>query len=167
MIHIRPATIEDIPAISQIATTTWAIAYKEILSDEQRNYMLEMMYSYDSLQEQMNKSQNFLVALFNDELVGFLSYELAYKNQNSMKIHKYYVLPTIQGKGIGSALLQRAENIATSHQIDCITLNVNRFNKTIDHYLSRGFEITLSEDIHIGNGYLMEDFVMEKKITYI
>lgn len=167
MIQIRVATTEDILLIADIATKTWAVAYKEILTEEQRKYMLEMMYSYDSLQQQMKNSQSFLVAIYNEEIVGFLSYEVAYNNRNVLKIHKYYVLPSIQGKGVGSSLLQHVETIATSQNIEIITLNVNRFNKTIQHYLSKGFEITKSEDIDIGNGYLMEDFVMEKNIDYI
>lgn len=167
MIQIRKATNEDIPTISQIASITWAVAYKDILSDEQREYMLKMMYSFESLQQQMNNSQTFLVAVYNEEIVGFLSFEVGYNNQNVLKIHKYYVLPTMQGNGVGSALLKYVETIATSQNIEIITLNVNRYNKTINHYLSKGFEISKSEDIEIGNGYLMEDFVMEKKIDYI
>lgn len=167
MIKIRLATVEDIPTIAEIASITWVVAYKDILSEEQRVYMLKMMYSFESLQEQMNNSQTFLLALYNEKIVGFLSYEIAYNNGKAMKIHKYYVLPEVQGKGVGSALLQKAEQIASLNSNEFITLNVNRFNKTIHHYLSKGFVITKSEDVHIGNGYLMEDFVMQKKIDYI
>lgn len=167
MIQIRPATIEDIPTIAEIASITWAVAYKDILSDKQREYMLEMMYSFDSLHQQMKNEQTFLIAILSQKVVGFLSYELAYNKSNGMKIHKYYVLPEVQGQGVGSALLQKAEVITISNSIEFISLNVNRFNKAVQHYLSKGFEITKSEDIDIGNGYLMEDFVMEKKITYI
>jgi diamine N-acetyltransferase len=167
MIEIRLATVEDISTIAEIASITWAIAYKDILSEEQRVYMLEMMYSYDSLLQQMINEQTFLIAELSQKVVGFLSYELAYNKSNGMKIHKYYVLPEVQGKGVGSALLQKAEKIATKNTIEFITLNVNRFNLTIQHYFSKGFVITKSEDISIGNGYLMEDFVMQKKIDYI
>jgi len=167
MIEIRLATVEDIPTIAEIASITWAVAYKDILSEEQREYMLKMMYSFESLNQQMKNEQTFLIAELSQKVVGFLSYELAYIKSNGMKIHKYYVLPEVQGKGVGSALLQKAEQIATKNTIEFITLNVNRYNLTIQHYLSKGFVIIKSEDISIGNGYLMEDFVMQKKIDYI
>ena len=167
MIKIRRATEHDIDSIRDIAIKTWAIAYKEILSEEQRTYMLEMMYSVSALRNQMTNGHQFFIAEYAGISAGFLSCETEYDGRNALKIHKYYVLPTLQGKGIGSVLLEEAEKLAVSSKSAFITLNVNRFNLTIQHYLSKGFVITKSEDISIGNGYLMEDFVMEKKIAYI
>jgi ribosomal protein S18 acetylase RimI-like enzyme len=45
-----------------------------------------------------------------------------------------------------------------------LQLNVNRNNKAIDFYKKHGFEIIREEDNDIGEGFFMNDFVMEKKI---
>lgn len=167
MTKIRKATELDIDSIRDIAFKTWNVAYKDILSTEQRSYMLEMMYSESALKEQMSNGHIFYIAEYEGNSAGFISCATEYGTEKALKIHKYYVLPTMQGKGIGSALLQEAEKVAITTDCEIITLNVNRFNKVVEHYQSRGFTIAYSEDIDIGNGYLMEDFVMEKKISYI
>ena len=58
----------------------------------------------------------------------------------------------------------KLRNRAKSFKNDVLFLNVNRFNKAQYFYKKLGFEVAYEEDIEIGNGYLMEDFVMEKKI---
>ena len=45
-----------------------------------------------------------------------------------------------------------------------IELNVNRFNKAIYFYQKNQFEIVEEVDIEIGNGYLMEDYVMKRNL---
>ena len=52
--------------------------------------------------------------------------------------------------------------VSKTNNIIALTLNVNRFNKAIDFYLKNGFKIIKEENIEIGNGFLMEDYVMEK-----
>jgi hypothetical protein len=41
---------------------------------------------------------------------------------------------------------------------------VNKYNKAKDFYLHNGFEIAESVVVQIGNGYVMDDFIMRKMI---
>lgn len=166
MISIEKATTQDIPTIRAIAHTTWYPTFEEILSKEQIGYMLEMMYSESSLTEQIEiKKHHFFLAKENNKALGFMSVELNYQNQSVAKIHKIYILPTAQGKGIGKILMQKAEEIAQESNQKFMSLNVNRFNKALDFYENLGYQNIKTEDIDIGNGYLMEDFVLEKKLN--
>jgi ribosomal protein S18 acetylase RimI-like enzyme len=45
-----------------------------------------------------------------------------------------------------------------------LLLNVNRNNPTKGFYEKLGFTVIKEEDIDIGNGYFMNDYVMEKKV---
>ena len=165
MISIRKATLDDILTIQQIAHTTWYPTFEDILSQEQIQYMLEMMYSTGSLTEQIEiKKHNFYLAEENNIALGFISVEFHYQKQSTAKIHKIYILPSAQGKGIGKLLMQKAESLAKESNQNTISLNVNRFNKALNFYENLGYKIVKSEDIDIGNGYLMEDFVLEKHI---
>ena len=165
MISIRKATLDDILTIQQIAHTTWYPTFEDILSQEQIQYMLEMMYSRESLTEQIEiKKHNFYLAEENNIALGFISVEFHYQKQSTAKIHKIYILPSAQGKGIGKLLMQKAESLAKESNQNTISLNVNRFNKALNFYENLGYKIVKSEDIDIGNGYLMEDFVLEKHI---
>ena len=40
---------EAIPAIQSLAEITWAVAYKDILSEAQMTYMLHLIYSPEAL----------------------------------------------------------------------------------------------------------------------
>ena len=53
--EITKVGIESIPIIQHIAKITWAIAYQEIISNEQLVYMLDKMYSTESLQNQIRR----------------------------------------------------------------------------------------------------------------
>lgn len=161
---IIQASKSQLSIVRDLAYKIWPTAYREILSQEQLNYMLDKFYSLESLIEQMEQRKHvFLLAEEDDKYIGFASYELNIENHKT-KIHKIYVLPETQGKGYGVQLINEIEKRAKYLQNDILFLNVNRFNKAQQFYKKIGFEIAYEEDIEIGKGYLMEDFVMEKKI---
>ncbi len=153
-----------LPIIKQIAFETWPNAFGAILSKEQINYMLEWMYSVDSIKQQMQSGHQFILAKNKSEYLGFASYELNYKTEQKTKIHKLYVLPTFQGKGVGHLLMNFIKDNALKYKNLTLILNVNRFNKSVQYYHKVGFKTIKEENIDIGNGFLMEDFVMEKTI---
>jgi len=160
---IRPADIEDINAIGFLAYQTWPTTYKDILTFEQLQYMLQMMYSPAALQEQMlQKHHHFFIAEIDEHEVGFTSYSET--EPGTFRIHKIYVLPGLQGKGVGKALMDTIIEEGREQGAKKIQLNVNRNNKAISFYERNGFKIIKEEDINIGNGYFMNDFVMEKSI---
>ena len=80
------------------------------------------------------------------------------------KIQKIYLLPETQGKGYGVQFINYIAEKSKAAKNDMLFLNVNRLNKAQYFYKKLGFNIAYVEDIQIGNGYLMEDFVMNKII---
>ncbi len=96
--------------------------------------------------------------------LGFLSYELNYKGVPKTKIHKIYLLPASQGKGVGKQLIEAVTDRAKAEHNDTLSLNVNRHNKAIRFYERLGFTHVASETIDIGNGFIMDDYVMEKPV---
>ena len=165
MFTISEATPEDYKIIRDIAYETWPHAYGEILSKAQLSYMLEAFYSIEALKDNVNnKGHHFLLIKENECFLGFASYENNYKNQSTTRIHKIYVLPQTQGKGVGKKLIDAIECIANEHNSTLLSLNVNRYNKALTFYQIIGFKIISQEDIELDYGYLMEDFVMEKQL---
>ncbi|WP_395045295.1 GNAT family N-acetyltransferase [Flavobacterium sp.] len=169
---ISVATNNQLPIIRDLAFKIWPVAYDEILSNEQLNYMLDLIYSIESLEKQVEKSHVFLLVKENNNYIGFASYELNYKekneipvekklNLNKTKIQKLYVLPEIQRKGIGKHLINYIKQIAIANDNSVLILNVNRFNKAKDFYIKQGFTIVSKVKIDIGNNYIMDDYVME------
>lgn len=164
-ISIKQASAHDFPIITEIAHKTWPTTFGNILTPAQIDYMLDWMYSPVALHEQVHQKQHtFLLACEAEQCWGFASYQLHYMELPHTKIHKIYVLPNIQGKGIGKALLGAVSAIARQHGNEALTLNVNRHNPAVQFYQHIGFRIVGEEDIDIGNGFLMEDFIMEKPL---
>ena len=164
MTTITEATEEDFETIRNVAHTAWPVTYGEILSKAQLDYMLEKMYSDAALLDNLKKGHHFMLAKENSVCLGFASIEHGYLNEKCTRLHKIYLLPETQGKGLGKMLLERIVVLAKENHSETISLNVNRFNKACAFYQKMGFEIVAQEDLEIGNGYLMEDYKMEKKI---
>lgn len=162
MISISKAGLQDIPAIQQIAHTTWPVTFGSILSPEQIRYMLDMMYSTSSLIQQISERGHvFLIASIDSLPAGFAGYELT---GTTCKLHKIYILPQMQGRKIGQALIASVTDIARENGAEKISLNVNRYNPAVGFYEKIGFYKAGEEDIDIGQGYFMNDFIMQLDI---
>ena len=165
MISIQNNIDDNFTSIRAIAKEVWPIAYGAILSKEQLDYMMEMMYSIPSLQKQANENENhFILATEKDNPVGFAAYEFDCGGTSKTKIHKIYILSNQQRKGIGRMLIDYITNNARENKQEALYLNVNKNNIAQHFYKKLGFNISYEEVIDIGNGYVMDDFVMEISI---
>lgn len=166
---IRFANEEDFSTIRNIAEVTWPVAYGHMLSKEQLDYMMEMMYAEESLIRQ-HTVLNHIFLLAEDQegkALGFASYSMKNKegiNIDYFHLHKLYILPDLQQTGIGSMLLKAVEDNIRNGNPCILELNVNRNNRAKEFYSKNGFEIIREEDIDIGNGFFMNDYVMAKVV---
>lgn len=161
---IRFADTDDINSIGFLAHQIWPVTYGNILSEAQLQYMLQMTYSPASLKRQMQEQKHvFMLAELEEEPVGFASFSETGKT-GVFKLHKIYVNTAIQGKGLGKALLAAVIEEITPLGAIALQLNVNRNNRAKAFYERQGFAVIKEEDIDIGNGYFMNDYVMEKKL---
>lgn len=162
---VCPATPADYPTIERIAHQTWPDTFGAILTPEQIAYMLHWMYRPEALAQQVEqKGHVFLMAVDGmGEAVGYVSYEVNYKSQTT-KIHKLYLLPQTQGQGIGRLLIEAVAERAKAADNNALALNVNRQNRAVQFYERMGFAVRETEDIDIGNGYWMQDYVMIKPL---
>lgn len=161
---IRFAEVDDINTIGFLAQQIWPDAYKDILSDGQLGYMLDIFYSPASLKNQMvDQEHTFLLIEDEGNPVGFASYSVT-KKPGIYKLHKIYVLNNQQGKGLGKTIIDFIVNDIVPKQATALRLNVNRNNKARFFYERLGFTVISEEDIDIGNNYFMNDYVMEKTL---
>ena len=162
--EIEQVSKKELIRVQQIAHLTWPDTFKEILSSEQLQYMLNWMYNLEMLSKQLDEGHQFFILKKEGLDLGFIGIQPNYPSEVESKLHKIYILPSAQGMGAGKMLMLKAEEVAKNNNSEFLVLNVNRFNKATDFYTKIGFEIAYEEDIDIGNGYLMEDFVMKKKL---
>jgi ribosomal protein S18 acetylase RimI-like enzyme len=165
MIVIESNTDCNFTDIRAIAEEVWPKTYGSILGQAQFDYMMNMMYSVASLQLQANEKQHhFILAKENEITVGFAAYEFNCNQTGKTKIHKIYILSTQHGKGIGKVLMDYIVNEAKAQNNTALFLNVNKYNPAQHFYKKLGFDIVEEIVIDIGQGYLMDDYVMEKVI---
>jgi diamine N-acetyltransferase len=160
---VKKVGSEAVPLIQSLAQVIWAATYKEILSEEQISYMLQMIYSRESLQNQIEElGHQFIVVTDEEKAVGFASWSL--KNEEGRviyKLNKIYIDPGQQGRGTGKILLDYILGDIKAKGVKALELNVNRHNKALGFYQKAGFEIIDEQDIPIGNGYFMNDYIMK------
>ena len=164
---IRQTTFDDCALIYQLAVSSWKAAYSDLLSESQISYMLEMMYSEKSLKRQMREGHIFFIALFDDVPVGYISFHP--KGEGLYILEKLYMLPQMQGKGMGRFLVEKAEEYILkqrSGQHFLFELNVNRENKAVGFYQQVGFHIAREVDEDIGNGFYKNDYIMQKVVGF-
>jgi len=164
--EIIRATEADLPAIAQLAGVIWRACYPEIITHAQIDYMLARMYALDVLRDEI-RSQGIRYdrLLVNDKLVGFASYGLA-AEPGVVKLHKLYLLPELHGRGLGSRLLQHVEREVRAGGACRLILSVNKRNaKAIATYRQNGFVIAESVVTDIGNGFVMDDYIMAKNLV--
>lgn len=157
---INKVGTESIALIQELTMQVWPQTYAASLSQEQIDYMLNMMYSTEALQQQMSNSSQFIIAYYDEQPVGFASYGPTEKG-NEFKLHKLYVITTIQKTGAGKGLLQFVMKDVQEFGCTHLILQVNRQNENaIGFYNRMGFGKEYEADFEIGNGFYMKDYVM-------
>ncbi|WP_084060867.1 GNAT family N-acetyltransferase [Kaistella solincola] len=161
MCTFKNATAEDIPLIRELAEKSWNSAYKNILSKEQIFYMLQEMYSEEEISRQL-QNPNYVYFLISDgnENAGFIGFEYQFEEKTT-KLHRIYLLEEFKGKGLGKKALQFLKLQVQQNGDTRIILNVNKSNPAIEIYESQGFKIYEEGVFDIGNGFVMDDYLME------
>lgn len=159
---IRRATTDDIPAIMEMAAVVFPYTYREILSKEQLDFMMDMMYSELSLKHQMTTANNIFYIC---DGKGYVSFRYVGRTDDGIDLfhlEKLYVVPEAQGSGLGRELFETVVKAAKASSVGGtrIELNVNRNNRAVSFYEHLGMRISRQGDFPIGKGFYMNDYIM-------
>lgn len=166
LVEILPATEEHLPALAELAGVIWRQHYPGIISQAQIEYMLEKMYSLDTLRKEIRaRGIQFTRLLVGRRFVGFASFGPT-ADSGVMKLHKCYLLPEMHGRGYGSQLLQYCERIVRQLGARRLILAVNKHNtRAVAAYQRNGFVLAKSVVTDFGSGFVMDDYIMVKDLT--
>ncbi|NIF07190.1 GNAT family N-acetyltransferase [Chryseobacterium sp. Tr-659] len=160
---LTQATEKDIPLIQDLARRSWENAYAEILSVDQMDYMLSEMYSETEIKSHL-LNPDYHYYLIQDETTGlydgFIGYQHNYENLTT-KLHRIYLVPESKGKGFGKEALLFLNEKVSENGNDRIILNVNKYNSARNFYESQGYRVYGEGVFDIGNGFVMDDYMME------
>ena len=166
MLRIRKATIDDCQLIHELAVQVFPLTYKDIITPEQCDFMMDWMYSIPNLQKQMNEEGHVYLLAADDKgkTIGYVSVQP--QGENLYHLQKIYVLPQYQGLKAGKFLFEEAiKYIKQVHPEPCVLeLNVNRYNKAVTFYEHMGMHKDRQGDFDIGHGFFMNDYIMAMDI---
>ena len=165
-LQFRRSGTEDLGAIAELAGVIWRACYPGIISQEQIDYMLARMYALDVMRQEIcSQGIRYDRMLVEGKLGGFAAYGPA-AEPHVVKLHKLYLLPELQGRGLGSVMLRHVERQARAAGARRLILSVNKRNaKGIAAYRRNGFVIAESVVSDIGEGFVMDDYVMAKELA--
>jgi len=159
----RSATDADVSLLTDLAQRIWRECYPGIITPAQIEFMLDWMYSDDAICRQLAAGIPWEIAEHDGEPIGYLSYQL--EPDGRVKISKLYVLPDRQRQGHGRRLLEHICTEAHSLGAPEFWLQVNKRNeRAIAAYLKAGFHIAKEAVFDIGNGFVMDDYLMARTV---
>lgn len=162
--ELVPATTDlDLRVLSSIGYSVWHETYKGIISEGQIDYMLNRFQSFEAMKDQIeNESYTYIMMKEDGETVGYAGYR---PDDRGLYLSKLYIVKECRGRGYSTKTFEHLRDVARNLGLPCVHLTVNRENKhSIDIYTHAGFEIVGTQDNPIGEGYVMNDYIMELRV---
>ena len=162
----KKISLEDKAAIkdlSEFATKIIKKHFDPIIGEAQNDYMLNKFQSVSTITEQIVQGYRYYFVMKRQEKVGFIAF---YPKEGKMYLSKFYLAAEHRGQGIASKMFQFVKEEASKEDLPAIFLNVNKNNnKVIEIYKHFGFRKVGEENKDIGNGYVMDDFILEYALS--
>jgi len=163
VLTFRQAEHNDIATLRSLAEKIWHAYYPPIVGVAQVEYMLPMMYGEQVIRREIDDGVRWELASQDGEPVGFLS--VTAEADQRAKLNKLYLLPELHGGGRGQELIERALEVAAILGAREIWLQVNKRNeRACRAYLRAGFTVEKEAVFDIGNGFVMDDFILSRAV---
>lgn len=166
---MRPVTIkpvktpEEVQETACLASEIWHEWFPAILSAEQIDYMVERFQSEEAISEQLEKGYRYF-QLWNSD-GGLMGYTCILPEEDRLFLSKLYVHKNYRKQGLARLTLDFLEGISKEMGLDTVYLTVNRHNAgAVACYQALGFQTVREQVSDIGGGFVMDDYVMEKRL---
>lgn len=157
------STHDELQELAQLAKEIWNSYFPGIISKEQIDYMVDKYQSLPALTKAVKQEgYTYFLGYEEKKLVGYCGVK---DEEKRLFLSKLYIHKTSRGKGYSSLLLNRAIDFAKKKNLQSIYLTCNKQNVNSLHiYKYKHFSIIDDRKTDIGNGFIMDDYVMELTI---
>lgn len=158
--EIFPAeTNSDYQKIADLATVIWTEHYTPIIGAAQVTYMLQKFQSVKAIKDQILHGVSYFLITHKESIAGYFSFQ---KESETLFLSKFYVLNELRGLGIGKIAFSFIQNEGVLLGCASISLTVNKNNmNAIKAYEKMGFKKIDAVEKPIGNGFVMDDYIMK------
>ena len=160
---VKAETDDQLRRIAAIADEIWHEYFPCILSSEQIDYMVEKFCSYEAMKNNIeNDGYSWYFIKHGGSDIG---YTAAKPDGDRLFISKIYLKKQERGKKYARRAVEFYTALARENGMRAMWLTVNRHNdSTIAAYKAMGFEIIGEGAADIGQGFVMDDYYMEKEV---
>ncbi len=160
VLFIPVKTINEIQSLADLASMIWNEYFVQIISKEQIDYMLDKFQSMPTLTKQIGEDgyEYFFIEV-EGEKAGYIG---IHQEEDAVFLSKLYILKEFRGNGYATNAFSFLRKLCKKRNLNKIWLTVNRYNEhTVEVYKAKGFVVVREQKADIGNGFFMDDFVME------
>ena len=171
-INIRPATIEDAKALTDLAYTTFwdAFAHHPKNAPDDLNHYMRQAFNLEQISAELEDDKSiFLIAEIDGEPAGYAkiiigSTEDGITAERPVELNRLYSHQQFLGKGIGQALMDACFERARQHGHDVMWLGVWEFNPRAQRFYEKnGFRVVGSHVFVLGEDP-QTDLLMQKEL---
>ncbi len=163
-LNFVPVRLTDTEELLALSKKIWLPTFAPLFTEEELASIYGDMYKRQKVEESILDPTYFMFFVDSDKRIGYGAIQ---KDGDVMMLDKIYIDPDLQGKGFGKKCLEWVEGQAREKNCEKIKLRVNRRNKgAIGFYEKLGFEIVETIDFDGPNGYIYDDYIMEKLLFY-
>lgn len=157
---ISKASEKDIPILTFLASDIWKEHYTSLIGEAQVSYMIQKFQSESVFRQQIASAEYAYYLMYSDEKpAGYFGITL---EKDCLFLSKLYVQKEYRKKGLAKEALRIIIDTARKEHLSKIRLTVNKGNTdSIQAYLHLGFIKTADIVTDIGQGFFMDDYVME------
>ena len=163
---IKPVEIKlsEIKGLEEFASEIWHEYWNGVLSVGQINYMLNKFQSEEAMINLANsENYHYFYLMYENQKAGYMALS---KKEDYLFLSKIYMKKEYRHKGIGTKAFDFIKQYSIENNLNKIRLTVKKDNKnSVNAYLKWGFRTVDSVVTDIGNGFVMDDYIMEYQIT--
>lgn len=159
-ITIVKASKDDSELIESLAKEIWTQHYTPIIGKDNVEYMLGQFQTCTAIKADIDQGFEYYIAFLDGIPCGYTSVTL----RDGVFLSKLYMKKEHRGKGLGKTLFNKTLDFAKKHNQERIWLKCYKHNPTLSVYYKLGFEVVENVISDFGNGCLMDDYVLEKKL---
>ena len=145
--------------VAGLAAKIWAEGYNGLVPRDQIEYMVNKFQSSSAISEAIGQGYVYCTIRSGDLDIGYLGYQM---REDRMFLSKIYVDGEHRGMGVTSKCFAILKDRCREKGLNKIYLTVKRENeRAINAYKANGFVITSQVDTPIGEGFVMNDYILE------
>ncbi|MBQ9689095.1 MAG: pyridoxamine kinase [Candidatus Methanomethylophilaceae archaeon] len=149
----------EISLTAGLAAKIWSEGYRDLLSKEQIDYMVNRFQSSDAIKKAIEEGYVYCLIRSGDLDIGYVGYRM---EEDRMFLSKIYVDGEHRGMGVASKCFSFLKDRCREKDLNKIYLKVKRDNvRAINAYKANGFVIVDEADTPIGDGFEMNDYILE------